>query len=341
MFWKKDDEKEVILESLGEGVVIVDNGMKVRHINAIGGKMIGIPCKRMIGKPFPLSPQSPLLNKCHDLLKACQEKQHRLTDSISIGQAKKIYFDLIANPKRRGVILILQDKSSHYKVLEMGKDFVANASHELRTPITIIKGFAETLQDLPELPRDMVVDITEKIVRNCQRMDTLVKNLLTLADLENIPASRFQPCDLISLAETCREVAGAIHPTAQIMNEKGKEALFVAADPAILELAITNILDNAVKYSNPPAKITIRLEQEMDEAVISIRDQGIGISPADLEHIFERFYTADKARSRRLGGAGLGLSIVRTIIENHHGTIGVQSELGKGTTFTIRLPAYH
>lgn len=339
------NEKEAILESLGEGVIAVDAEMHVRYINFIGSKMIGIPRRQLVGKVFPKvadKPYSSLLEHCYSLLKACQEKANVLTDSISMGEAKKIYLDLIAAPKaqRNGAIIVLQDKSSHHRVLEMGKDFVANASHELRTPITIIKGFAETLQDLPELPRDMVVDITEKIVRNCQRMDTLVKNLLTLADLENLPDSRFQECDLISLCETCRQVVLAVYEDAQIGIEKSRESILVAADPDILELAIINLLDNAAKYSNPPAQITIRIEEEGSEVVLEITDRGIGIPPADLEHIFERFYTVDKARSRRLGGAGLGLSIVRTIIERHHGMISVSSELGTGTIFTIRLPLY-
>jgi two-component system, OmpR family, phosphate regulon sensor histidine kinase PhoR len=339
------NEKEAILESLGEGVIAVDAEMNVRYINFIGTKMIGIPRRQLLGKLFPEIQETrypQLLDKCRSLLKSCQEKLSVLTDSISIGDGKKVYLDLIAAPKaqRNGAILVLQDKSSHYKVLEMGKDFVANASHELRTPITIIKGFAETLEDLPELPREMVVDITEKIVRNCQRMDTLVKNLLTLADLENLPDSRFQECDLVVLMETCKQVVLAVYETAQITIEKSSEAITVAADPDILELAIINLLDNAAKYSNPPAKIAIKLEKETDEASIFISDQGIGIPPADLEHIFERFYTVDKARSRRLGGAGLGLSIVRTIIEKHHGTISVTSVVGVGTTFSIRLPIH-
>jgi two-component system, OmpR family, phosphate regulon sensor histidine kinase PhoR len=340
------NEKEAILESLGEGVIAVDAEMNVRYINFVGSKMIGISRRQILGRPFPVTPQdvpfSPLLEKCRSLLEACQDKLNVLTDSISLGDGKKIYLDLIAAPKaqRNGAILVLQDKSSHYKVLEMGKDFVANASHELRTPITIIKGFAETLQDLPELPRDMVVDITEKIVRNCQRMDALVKNLLTLADLENLPESRFQECDLVALVETCKQVVLAVYETAQMTIEKSSESIIVAADTGILELAILNLLDNAAKYSNPPANIAIKIDQDADEAVLSITDQGIGIPPADLEHIFERFYTVDKARSRRLGGAGLGLSIVRTIVEKHHGTISVASVVGSGTTFSIRLPIH-
>lgn len=334
------NEKEAILESLGEGVIAVDAEMNVRSVNFIGSRMVGKSRRQLIGKPFPVD--SELLKACRFLLTSAQEKLSVLTDSIFLSDAKKIYLELIAAPKMQhtGAILVLQDKSSHHKVLEMGKDFVANASHELRTPITIIKGFAETLEDLPELPRDMVVDITEKIVRNCQRMDTLVKNLLTLADLENLPDSRFQECDLVVLSETCRQVVLAVYQNAHIAIEKGSETLLVSADPDILELAIINLLDNAAKYSHHDAQITIKLEQDLDEAVITISDKGIGIPTADLEHIFERFYTVDKARSRRLGGAGLGLSIVKTIIEKHHGTIKVASRVGEGTTFTIRLPIH-
>lgn len=337
------NEKEAILESLGEGVVAVDAEMHVRYINFIGARMFGISRRQILGKQFTQISGSPwlaLLDKCQGMLESCQKKRTVLTDSISMGEVKKVWLDLIAAPKaqRNGAIMVLQDKSSHYRVLEMGKDFVANASHELRTPITIIKGFAETLQDMPELPRDMMVDITEKIVRNCERMDTLVKNLLTLADLENLPSTRFQNCDLVALVEACRQVVVSVYESAHITIEKSHETITVQADPDILELAFINLMNNAAKYSNPPAQITVILMQEPDEVSIIISDRGIGIPPADLEHIFERFYTVDKARSRRLGGAGLGLSIVRTIIEKHHGTISVSSEVGEGTSFTIRLP---
>ncbi|MES2122806.1 MAG: ATP-binding protein [Chlamydiota bacterium] len=338
------NEKGAILESLDEGVIAVDGQMQVCYINAIGAKMVGISRRKLIGNPFPKTSSlffSELLDKCTTLLATCQTTGSALTDSISMGEEKRIYFDLIAVPKTQsnGAILILQDKSSHYRVLEMGKDFVANASHELRTPITIIKGFAETMQDLPELPREMVADMTEKIVRNCQRMDTLVKNLLTLADLDNLPESRFQDCDLAALAEACREVVQSVYKDASIEIDSNEEPIAVNADPDILELAIINLLDNAAKYSNSPAQICMKIWQEAEEVHITISDKGIGIPLSELEHIFDRFYTVDKARSRRFGGAGLGLSIVRTIVEKHHGSISALSQIGEGTTFTIVLPS--
>lgn len=338
------DEKKAILESLGEGVIAVDQHLNVTYINYIGCKMLEVSKESLLNKPFPtsLNKASPLLmKKCHDLLEKCQKQGVVLTDFVTFGDEKKTYIDLIAAPKARGngAIIVLQDKSSHYKVLEMGKDFVANASHELKTPITIIKGFAETLHDLPEMSREMLVDITGKILRNCDRMETLVKNLLTLADLENIPEPRFKECDLVIIVENCRHILLSLNPETEIKIVKHEEELQLYADPDILELAILNLLNNSVKYSKPPAKITISMRSLDDEELeLKISDQGIGIAKEDLEHIFERFYTVDKARSRRLGGAGLGLSIVKTIIVKHDGSITAESTLGQGTTFTIILP---
>lgn len=338
------NEKEAILESLGEGVIAVDANMHIRYINFIGSKMLGIPKRHLLGRPFPVNhdkAHSALLIKCRQLLEVCQQQGNILTDSLSLGEARKLYLDLIAAPKSQGTgaIIVLQDKSSHYKVLEMGKDFVANASHELRTPITIIRGFAETLQDLPEISREMLFDITEKIVRNCQRMDTLVKNLLTLADIENLPEKRFQECDILSLVENCRHYLLSLYPDA-VVSIEGGEYCMIKADPDLLELAILNLFDNAAKYSKPPAQISVIIAEMADEVRVDISDKGMGIPPADLEHVFERFYTVNKAHSRRLGGAGLGLSIVKTIIEKHDGSISVSSTLGEGTTFTLFLPIY-
>jgi two-component system phosphate regulon sensor histidine kinase PhoR len=315
----------------------------IRYANFTASKMLGVPKRHLLGKPFPTSEEKThkeLLEKCALMLKVAQNQNTVVTDSISIGDGPKVYLDLIAAPKahQSGAIIVLQDKSSHYKILEMGKDFVANASHELRTPITIIKGFAETLQDLPEISHDMLSDITEKIVRNCQRMDTLVKNLLTLADIENIPETRFQETDLVVLLENCRHMLLSVYPDAHVEIHKEKERTLAPADPDLLELAFMNLLDNAAKYSKPPAFIIISVREAGEEAKITISDQGIGIPEEDQARIFDRFYTVNKAHSRRLGGAGLGLSIVKTIIEKHEGTISVGSKLGHGTTFTILLP---
>ncbi len=337
------NEKGAILESLGEGVIAIDSLGRVTYINYTGTKMLMISKNELIGELFPKHRKNapgPLLTKCRVLLEKCQEEGHVITDSIAIDEPSKLYLDLIAAPisKGQGAILVIQDKTSQQKVLEMGKDFIANASHELRTPITIIKGFAETLQDMPELPREMISDMTEKIVRNCQRMESLVKNLLTLADIENIPEANFQPADLVLLIDNCKHLLLSVHPTVNFSFEKSGDKIMINADADLLELAIINLLENAVKYSPSPAQVSVSLEEHKDEVILKISDKGIGIPPGDVDHIFERFYTVDKARSRRLGGAGLGLSIVKTIISKHGGTIRATSTLQVGTTFIITLP---
>jgi two-component system phosphate regulon sensor histidine kinase PhoR len=292
--------------------------------------------------PPETHPRIELFKSCYAINKLAFEKGNVVTDSTSIGETPKVYLDLIAVPKplHAGTILVLQDKSSQQKVVEMGKDFIANASHELRTPITIIKGFAETLQDLPSVSASMLTEITEKIVRNCHRMDTLVKNLLTLSDIEYVPESKFSPCDVVALADNCRHLLLTLSATTRIDVEKSHDEIIIEADPDLLELALMNLLENGVKYSNPPAHLTIYLKQQGEEVLFAVQDRGIGIPPNDVSHVFERFYTVNKAHTRRLGGAGLGLSIVKTIIEKHEGTVSVASVLGQGTTFTFNIPMH-
>lgn len=340
------NEKEAILESLGEGVIAVNEKMDVLYINYIASKMLGLSRKDIQNLSDPGEKANfELLEKCRELLSVCQSSSQIATESLAIGTDRKTYIDLVAAPKAHGTgaIIVIQDKTSHYKVLEMGKDFVANASHELRTPITIIKGYAETLQDLPKLEPKQLEEITEKIGRNCERMESLVANLLTLADIENLPESRFHECDLISLLDNARHTLLTVYPDAEVQIEKSSEELTISADSGLLELAFLNLLDNAAKYSPSPAKITIGVDVNRgeDEAVVQIQDQGRGIPEEDLPHIFERFYRVDKTHSRKLGGAGLGLSIVKTIITKHDGTIDATSKVGVGTTFTITLPLRH
>ncbi len=316
--------------------------MKIVQVNFIASRFLGFPKRHLLGKPFPEKEGAILLEKGRELLLACQRTHTSLTEFFTLETGKKIHLDLIAIPKvlGGGATLILQDKSSYHKVLEMGKDFIASASHELKTPITIIRGFAETLQDMQDLPEEIVVEILEKIVRNCKRMDALVKNLLILSDIENIPFPRCLYCDLESLMEDCKHMVTLVHPDAEIHILKQSETIAAEVEPSILELALLNLLENAIKYSKAPAKVTVYMQQDQEEVVIAICDQGMGIPPLDLEHVFERFYTVNKAHSRKLGGAGLGLSIVKTIIEKHDGTIQVSSTLGEGSVFTIRLPLY-
>lgn len=334
------NEKEAILESLGEGVIATDVNLNVTYANRMALQLIGFEKDNLVGKSFGVTQ----LQICYNLLISCQNEKKLLTDTIQIKKEQgKLFVDVIAAPKKdnAGAILVLQDKTSHYKLLEMRKDFIANASHELKTPITCIRGFAETLHDNLDLPDDVYQEVTAKIVRNCQRMTTLIKDLLILTDVEHIPEFRLIECDLEEIILTCFTIVKEMHPDAIMTIKKAEEEpMHLIADPYLMELAFTNLIENAAKYSNPPPEITITMNRTESHLKISIADKGIGIAPADLEHIFQRFYTVNKAHSHKMGGSGLGLSIVETIIEKHFGHITVESELGKGSTFTVVLPIH-
>lgn len=335
------NEKKAILESLVEGVLGVNEKLVITYANSMAEKLL--ENHTLVGLSFN-DAKNPILHaqKFQTLLQDCQTQRQALTDTIEIKHdSYKIFLDVTAAPKKAntGAILVLQDKTPHYKLLEMRKDFIANASHELKTPITIIRGFAETLHDNPDLPQDTLKDVTSKIVRNCTRMTNLIKDLLTLTDVENLPESRLMNCDLYEIIKNCKDSIKAVHRDANITIEKpDNQEMLLLADSNLLEHAFMNLLDNAAKYSTPPAQIRIKMRRENEKLFVEVADKGIGIPPVDLEHIFERFYTVDKARSRKMGGSGLGLSIVETIIEKHFGHISVQSEVGAGTTFIVELP---
>ncbi|MCB1118694.1 MAG: PAS domain-containing protein [Chlamydiia bacterium] len=327
-------DKEVLLESLVEGVIAVDPDMNINYVNTQATKFLNLTEKELIGKPFAITQQS----VCEELLSNCQQEDQVLTNSIQI---QKLFIDLVASPKKdnTGAILVMQDKTNYHKLMEMRKDFIANASHELKTPITIIRGFAETLHDSPDLPKETFKEITDKIVRNSIRMTNLIKDLLMLSDIENIPISHLKACNLHAITTKCHQQLLDKHPDAQVFLAPEDSTPFdLIAEPHLLEMALFNLIENAAKYSTPPAHITITMESNDKGIEWIIRDRGLGIPEEDLEHIFDRFYTVDKAHSRKMGGSGLGLSIVKTIVEKHGGTVTIASTVGVGTTFTLFFP---
>lgn len=331
-------EKEVLLESLVEGVIATDRQMQVTFVNESALKFLGLPKESVLGQSF----ESLGRPQAYRMLLDCQNKQMPVVEALGETiDGVEHYFDIVAAPKRdnTGGILVIQDKSDHYRILEMRKDFIANASHELKTPITIIRGFAETLHDNHDLPPEIVEDVTSKIVKNCERMATLVRDLLALADIENIPASRLSTFNIYDLASKVKNTLLEVHEDAEILIEtENAKNLEIRADYDLIEMAFLNLMQNAIKYSNPPAHVEVHLDRRDKDLLIRISDRGIGIPKEDIARIFERFYRVDKARSRKVGGSGLGLSIVENIIKKHSGRIEVVSEVGKGTTFTITLP---
>ncbi len=333
-------EKMALLENLDEGVITIDGGGRISYINFKAMNMFGISQDKILGKEYREISKAgvkELYVPAKKLIHQVLEEKERIHSHIIVNEILKTHIELIGIPipKPGGVILLLKDCSSEHKILEVGKEFIANASHELRTPVTIIRGFAETLKDLEEISEGMYESILEKIIRNCERMENLVKNLLTLADLENSGPLTLLPCNLVELLEECSQQILVIHPEIEVEQFYNEDPIQVLGEETLLSLAFINLLKNGVKYSPRPAKLKITIESKEDEVLVQISDKGYGIPPESWERIFDRFYTVDKTHSRRMGGAGIGLSIVKIVMEKHDAKIWVDSVPGEGSTFHI------
>ncbi|MGI9086400.1 MAG: ATP-binding protein [Chthoniobacterales bacterium] len=240
-----------------------------------------------------------------------------------------------------GAVLLFRDVTHLRQVEEMRRDFVANVSHELRTPLSIFRGYLETLLDDPKQPPGELVRILEVMERHSERLNSLVDDVLTLARLE-APESQLDLVEvslgdfLCGILRDWEKRFSAKQLRAQL--EVTAEIKLIFADEGRLQEVIYNLLDNAVKYSPPGGAITVQAEKMGEQVRLSVSDEGIGIPARELPRIFERFYRADKARSRELGGTGLGLSIVKHIAQLHGGSVDAASEVGRGTTISVILP---
>ena len=239
-----------------------------------------------------------------------------------------------------GVMVVIQDITEHVKLDNIRKEFVADVSHELKTPITSIKGYSETLLD-GECDKDVQKHFLQVIDDNADRMERLVQDLLTLSKYDsNKIVNKPKEFDLGELAKACKEKFDIeIKKKNQIVN------CFVTADvPTVfadrdgIERVILNILSNSIKYTPEGGKIDVYVGYVHNDAYVKIKDTGIGIPKEDLDRIFERFYRVDKARSRQLGGTGLGLSIAKEIVETNNGSINIKSKVNEGTEVVIKIP---
>jgi two-component system phosphate regulon sensor histidine kinase PhoR len=249
---------------------------------------------------------------------------------------------LDANKEQIGTLVVYNDVTQLRRLENMRRDFVANVSHEIKTPLTAIKGFVETLyRGKVEKPEE-----TERflgiIQKHVDRLSSIIEDLLSLSRIEQedegrtIQLERGYIEDVFKSAiQICRPKAEEKEITINLICEEQLRSNF---DPTLLEQAVVNLLDNAIKYSEPNSAIHLTANLNDSEVKIIVEDQGIGIAKKHLPRLFERFYRVDKARSRKLGGTGLGLAIVKHIAQAHGGQVTVKSTPGKGSTFTIHLP---
>lgn len=235
----------------------------------------------------------------------------------------------------------LRDVERSRRLEIVRRDFVANVSHELKTPVTAIRGLVETILDDPQMPENTKARFLGKIKGQCTRLSTLVTDLLALSRLES--QDREETHVYVDLRDPIQESTQALTLNGEKKNIRvnillPEAAVRVRGDEEALRQAVDNLLDNAVKYTPAGGQIWVRLMSSQSLATVEVEDTGIGIENQAQERIFERFYRVDRARSRALGGTGLGLSIVKHVALSHSGSVHVDSTLGQGSTFRINLP---
>jgi two-component system, OmpR family, sensor histidine kinase SenX3 len=246
----------------------------------------------------------------------------------------------LADPARpSGVLVVVEDTSERRRLENVRRDFVANISHELKTPVGALALLAETLLD--ERDPDVTRRLAERLANEAFRVGRTIDDLLELSRLEvaSAPANEHVPVATF-VSEACARVEPAAEQRGiEFEVEEAPARLTVVGERRQLVSALTNLLDNAVKYSEPGSTVEVQARTDGTWVDVTVRDHGIGIPRRDLERVFERFYRVDRARSRETGGTGLGLAIVRHVASNHRGEVRVESREGVGSTFTLRLPA--
>lgn len=335
------DKLKGILEGMAEGVVATDRDERIVHINPMAARLLGTS-GQVESQPIW---EATRVHEVSEALSRAMSEGERVSISIVQPGAPDRALDLRASPLLTdgvtvGAVLVIEDVTQLRRLETMRRDFVGNVSHELKTPITAIRGMVETLLDDPEATPAMQRRFLEKVLRQAERMSSLVTDLLSLSRLETGSELDLVPVDLrVPILASVRSLQPAIEARAVELELSLPETpVLVAADDEALRQAVTNLLDNAIKYSGASKKVQVGLRFTPDRVVLEVEDQGIGIEAHHRERIFERFYRVDKARSRELGGTGLGLAIVKHIVHALGGEVSVDSVPGCGSTFRIHLP---
>ena len=338
---KRESGMQTIFSAMHEALLVVDSNRQVILANETFQKLFALP---------EISDGTPLLEIVRDAT-----LDRAIDDALDRGgpvraeltlDGLQIELDAVATRNNAGQItgalVLFHDITEIKKVDQVRRDFVANISHELRTPLSILRGYIETLLDSPEVSREELSRILGVMERHSKRLDSLAEDLLTLAQLESAnPNLQLGDIDLSSFfAELVRDWEKRLaNKQLKVIVDVPPDLPMIRADRVRLQEALHNLIDNAVKYAGAEGEIRLTARRRDEEIVLSVSDNGIGISKEDLPRIFERFYRADKARTgENIRGTGLGLAIVKHVAQLQGGRVEAESEIGKGTTIRVVLP---
>lgn len=334
-----------VMSQMQNGIIAVDQGLNVIFINSVAKKLLGIvgnPEYRNIGQ---VSKDVKLDEVFNEAMRQEGVYTNEVAARTAVGRGHRP-LRLYVSPMRRdnnvvGALAIIEDITELRRLEQVRTDFAANVSHELKTPLTSIRGFVETLQagaiDHPEMAHKFL----NIIMMETERLTRLINDILSISKLESgndevaterirLDKKAFDVCEMLSIHAQEKEVT--------INCRLNEEPVFIIGNPDRVEQLLINLTENAIKYNKPGGSVTVQVFANNQEANVTISDTGIGIAEENLPRLFERFYRVDKGRSRQMGGTGLGLAIVKHIVRSMNGEIEVHSKLNEGTEFLITLP---
>jgi len=327
---------EALIASMAEGVIALDREGRVSHCNRAAEGLFGIR--------HPLTGM-----KLWDALRLTSLRE-KVEPVLQTGEPARTHFEVGSRivaaciypiREQQGAVLVAHDATEERRYDALRKEFVANVSHELRTPLSLIRGYVETLREGAWKDAQRAPEFLETVDKNVQRLCAIVADLLDLSKLDSAgEIAKLKPIDVGPFLEKVRETFQPLAAKKQqtLVVELNPKDITVEADPDLLERAIGNLVDNAIKYTPDEGTVRLRASAAPEAVLLVVEDNGVGIPEKDIPRIFERFYRVDKSRSREMGGTGLGLAIVKHVAQLHGGAVSVQSRVGYGSTFTLRLP---
>lgn len=342
---KQRNELESLLSEMVEAVIEVDTSKKIVRMNQAAENIFQAKFSRACGKDVLEAIRNRGFNQfVAKTLTSATPLEEELTVVGNPDKILQVHGTQITDPqgKPSGALIVLNDISRLKNIDQIRKDFVANVSHELKTPVTSIKGFLETLRDGAINDPNSAERFLSIAIRQTDRLNAIIEDLLKLSRVEQEADRGAMKLEKASVYDAIQAVIKFLE---EIAHEKGVTTLVdcdmsleIKMNRPLFEQALSNLLDNAIKYSDPGSEVWITAKQEHHEALIEVQDKGCGIPRDQLPRIFERFFRVDKTRMRHTGGAGLGLSIARHIINLHSGRIEVSSGIGEGSVFSIHIP---
>lgn len=336
-------EFESITQNMDDGLILIDERARILSSNKIAASLLGLAPSELAGEQLTLNNQSlHRFNADKQVRKVISDSLLGTKGEAFISTEEKTY-RMIAEPVMldgavSGVAILMLDETEKEKREELRREFTSNISHELKTPLTSISGFAELIRS--GIAGDNALHFADNIYKEAQRLITLVNDIIKLSRLDGkTPGLNFVPTDLRQAAEAVVERLRPVAEASGIEISVNGTPETVTADRKLLDEIIYNLCDNAVKYGVSGGKAAVTVEKRTDgRAQLTVADNGIGIPTEQLDRVFERFYRVDKSHSKEIGGTGLGLSIVKHGVACHRGEVTLESEFGKGTTVRVVFP---